>query len=189
MSTTLTHWHADHLNFGRLLNLLEDQLALFHDGGSPDYEMMLDIMYYMTHYSDVIHHPKEDLVFALIRQRDGGSARRIDELTEQHASLKRYGEELVRDLDNIVNGTIMSRERVESTGRIYVMNFRGHMRTEESEILPLAARLLGEADWARIDEAISHIEDPLFGARVEERYSALRQQIGRDEHAARAARP
>lgn len=189
MSKTLTQWHDDHVNFGRLLNILEDQLALFHGGSSPDYEMMLDIMYYMTHYSDVIHHPKEDMVFALIRQRDAGVARLIDELTEQHASLKRYGEELVRDLDGIVNGTIMSRERVESTGRIYLKNLRGHMRTEEYEILPLAAQLLGESDWARIDQAIANMEDPLFGTRVEVRYSALRQQIGRDEQAARALRP
>jgi hemerythrin-like domain-containing protein len=52
-------WHADHVNFGRLLNLLEGELRRLHDDRSPDYELMLDIMYYMTHYSDVLHHPKE----------------------------------------------------------------------------------------------------------------------------------
>ena len=37
-------WHADHVNFGRLLKLLERQLDLLHGAGSPDYELMLDIM-------------------------------------------------------------------------------------------------------------------------------------------------
>ena len=67
MPDTLALWHAEHVNFTRLLNLLDDQLSLFHDGGSPDYALMLDIMFYMTHYSDVLHHPKEDLVFAKIK--------------------------------------------------------------------------------------------------------------------------
>jgi len=64
MSDTLSRWHAEHANFSKLLDLLERQVASFHDGGSPDYELMLEIMYYMTHYPDVLHHPKEDLVFA-----------------------------------------------------------------------------------------------------------------------------
>ena len=188
MSKTLADWHTDHVNFARLLTLLEGQLSMFHDGGTPDYEMMLDVMYYLTHYSDMVHHPKEDLVFAVIRGREVAVARRIDELISQHVSLKRYGNELLRDLDNIVSGTIMSRERVLSTARIYAANLRGHMQTEESEILPLAARLLGEGDWAKIDEAISQIEDPLFGTHVDERYDALRRQIGRDEQAAHAVK-
>ena len=70
MEYTLVLWHADHVNFGRLLSMLESELDLVHEGGSPDYEMMLDIMYYMTHYSDAVHHPKEDLLFARIRARD-----------------------------------------------------------------------------------------------------------------------
>jgi hemerythrin-like domain-containing protein len=189
MSKTLADWHTDHANFARLLTLLEGQLSLFHDGDAPDYEMMVDVMYYLTHYADTVHHPKEDLVFAVIRGRDGRAARRIDELISQHVSLKRYGNELLRDLDNIVSGTIMSRERVLSTARIYIANLRGHMQIEESEILPLAARLLGEGDWAKIDEAISQIEDPLFGTHVEERYGALRRQIARDAQAARAPKP
>jgi hemerythrin-like domain-containing protein len=188
MSTTLALWHADHVNFAKLLNLIEDQLALFQDGASPDYEMLLDIMYYMTRYSDVLHHPKEDLVFALIKERQHGTAERVDELTDQHALLKQFGEELVHDLGDIINGSIVSRASVESAARAYLNSFRRHMDIEEGEILPLAARLLGEADWAVIDVAIRHFEDPLFGTRTEQRYTALRQQIEREAKAA-GARP
>ncbi len=70
MPTTLALWHAEHVNFAKLLNILDGQLMLFHGGRSPDYELMLNIMFYMTHYSDVLHHPKEDLVFAKIRERE-----------------------------------------------------------------------------------------------------------------------
>ena len=188
MPPTLALWHADHVNFAILLGLIEEQLAVFNDGGSPQYDMMLDIMYYMTHYSDVIHHPKEDLVFAMIKERERGVAQRVDELTNQHAQLKRFGEELVRDLDDIVNGSIVSRAHVETAAHAYLNTFRRHLDIEESEILPLAARLLADKDWAAVEDAIHHFEDPLFGSRTDERYAALRQQIGRDAKAAHTER-
>jgi hemerythrin-like domain-containing protein len=64
------HLHAEHANFDMLLELLEGQLDLFHDGKSPDYALMLDIMFYMTHYPDAFHHPREDLAFARIGERE-----------------------------------------------------------------------------------------------------------------------
>ena len=179
MPQTLARWHADHVNFGKLLDLLEDQLELFSGGGAPEYGLMLDIMYYMTHYSDVVHHPKEDLVFARVKQREKSAAPRIDELTQQHRLLKTSGENLVRAIDDIVNGSISSRDQVAGYARTYITDLRTHMRTEETEILPLAERLLGRHDWSVIHATIGDIEDPLFGTSAEKRYAALRKQIAR----------
>ena len=53
MPDCIALWHAEHVNFATHLDLLEGQLDLFHTGASPDYELMLDIMYYMAHYPDV----------------------------------------------------------------------------------------------------------------------------------------
>ena len=183
MPDTLALWHADHVNFAKLLDLLEDQLELFHEGGSPEYELMLDIMYYMTHYSDVLHHPKEDLVFAKVKEREKSAGPKVDELTKQHLCLKEGGDELVHAIDDVVNGSISSREGVEACARSYVADLRSHMRTEETEILPLAARLLHESDWSAINARIGHIEDPLFGTSAEKRYAALRQRIERQAQA------
>ncbi len=179
MPDTLAQWHAEHANFARLLYLLDEQLALFHTGGAPDYELMLDIMFYMTHYSDVLHHPKEDLVFAKIREREKSVAKVVDELIAQHAHIKSSGAELVRHLDDIVNGTISSRATVEASARDYVGTLRGHMRVEETQILPLAERLLTAQDWTAIHSAIGRVEDPLFGRHPERRYASLQQQIAR----------
>ena len=184
MPTTLALWHAEHVNFAKLLNMLDGQIMLFHGGKSPDYELMLNIMFYMTHYSDVLHHPKEDLVFAKIRDREKSVTSTVDELAAQHARLHEAGRELVRQLDDIVNGTISPREAVEAVAREYVDTLRSHMRLEESEILPLADELLTPRDWKAIHAAIQHLEDPLFGKQPEARYVALHRQISR--HAAPA---
>ena len=174
MSDAIAHWQAEHANFAKLLGLLEGQLDLFHQGESPDYEMMLDIMFYMTHYSDVLHHPKEDLAFARIKEREDGARKLVDLLTDQHESLRQSGEALVHALDDVVNG------------RAYVSLLRQHMQTEESEILPLAAKLLRARDWAAIDSAIKSFEDPLFGAHGERRYAALRRQIATEARVSKA---
>ena len=187
MSDNIAQWHTEHVNFARLLVLLETELDLFHNAGEPDYQMMLDVMFYMTHFPDVHHHPKEDLAFARIREREAAARPVVDELMAQHAMLRRDGMDLVRGLDAIVNGTIASRERIEATGRIYIKRFYGHMRTEEAEILPLADRILSADDWLVIDAATAHIEDPLFGDRTDERYAALRAQIDRETRAAKTA--
>lgn len=179
MPDTLALWHSEHVNFARLLNLLDDQVSLFHDGTDADYELMLDIMFYMTHYSDVLHHPKEDLVFAKIRERDESVGRTVDDLARQHERLKQVGGTLVRLLDDMLNGTVVSRAEIESAARDYVGTMRGHMRIEESEILPLAAKHLTAKDWSAIHARIGRIEDPLFGKHPESRYAELHQQIAR----------
>jgi len=184
MSDPIALWHAEHANFASLLRLLERQLDVFHKGAPPDYELMLDIMFYMTHYPDVLHHPKEDLVFAWIKDRDASVGPTVDVLSEQHVRLKNSGNALVVALDDIVNGSITLREHVEAPGRAYIADFRAHIQTEETAILPLAARLLSDEDWSAIDVAMPHIDDPLFGKNESERYAALRRKIGR---AARAS--
>jgi hemerythrin-like domain-containing protein len=180
MSDPIAIWHTEHANFATLLKLLEGQLDLFHEGESPDYDLMLDIMFYMTHYSDVMHHPREDLALARIMEHDPKAAPIVDDLAGQHGRLKECGKALVQALEDIVNGSIFSREHVETPGRAYVTEFRGHMQTEESTILPLAAKVLRARDWAAIDAVIRHIDDPLFGKKGEERYAALRRQIARE---------
>ena len=170
-------WHTEHVNFATLLNRLEAEIERFHKGESPDYELMLDIMFYMTHYPDVLHHPKEDLAFARIKERQVEARAIVDELSGQHAHLKETGETLLQALDEIVNGSITSRDHVEEPGRAYLAEFRRHMVIEETAILPVAAKLLTDDDWAEINAAIQHVDDPLFGKKAEERYAALRRKI------------
>ncbi|HZI83262.1 MAG TPA: hemerythrin domain-containing protein [Casimicrobiaceae bacterium] len=180
MTDAIALWNRDHANFAALLDLLERQLDLFHAGESPDYELMSDIMFYMSHYTDLVHHPREDLAFARIKQREPGVETVVDELSAQHAVLKRSGADLIRALEDIVNGSITSRANLEIPARAYLHTFRDHMRREETTLLPLAASLLRPRDWSAIDAEIRHVEDPLFGANAGERYAALRRQILRE---------
>jgi hemerythrin-like domain-containing protein len=180
MTDTITRWRAEHANFAKLMDLLESELDVFHEGESPNYELMLAIAYYMIHYPDTLHHPREDLAFEILAERDKGATALTRELSQQHARIRKDGEALVAELDGIVDGTIASRERVENAGRRYIENFRRHMQDEDIKVIPLAARLLRPADWSAINAKVRHIEDPIFGKGSEQRYAALREHIERE---------
>ena len=182
MASTLAKWHTEHVNFVKLLDCLDAQLELFHDGGTVHYELMLDIMFYMTHYPDVLHHPKEDMAFARIKAREPEAGAIVDELDLQHEDLRRMGAELVVRLSDIFNGAISERSVVEMLARDYIATFRQHINFEEQRMLPMAARLLDADDWAAIDAAVRHIDDPLFGRNPEPRYAAIERHLEKQAH-------
>ena len=188
MSDPIALWQAEHINFASLLDVLEGQLDLFNRGKPPDYGMMLDIMFYMTHYPDVLHHPKEELAFARLKAREPGSGTILERLSEQHAHLRHSGNALVIALDDIVNGSITRREHLEAPGRAYIAELRSHMEIEETQVLPLAQKLLSDEDWASIECSSLRVDDPLFSKTGGERYAALRRQIAREVRASKPLR-
>src|SRR5512141_1816359 len=95
MSDPIAKWHEEHTNFSRLLDLLEQQLDQFHTGELPNYELMLDVMYYMTHFPDLLHDQREDLAFGKTTARDAAVVPVIEELMRQHDVLRRDGTALV----------------------------------------------------------------------------------------------
>jgi len=180
MIDPITHLRQEHVRFARLLDMLEMQLERLHGDEEPFYELMLDIMYYMTHLPDLVHHPREDLAFARVAERDPKARGVVDELRKEHGQLKESGEMLVKDLEGIVNGAIVTRDHVEAPGRNYIKSFRHHMNREETELFPWVSRILGQADWTAIDTVIQRREDPLQDPNAGQRYEALRQHIARE---------
>ena len=63
MSDPVSFWHQEHVSFSKLLDLLEREIAAFHDSGSPNYTLMLDIVTDLTHVPERHHHPREDIAF------------------------------------------------------------------------------------------------------------------------------
>lgn len=179
MSKYIAQWQEEHANFGRLLVLLEAQIALFHQGERPDYDVMLDIMYYMTQYPNRFHHPREDLAFGRLVEHDASTKAAVDDLARQHKVIMESGANLLEDLGAIVSGAVMTRETVESQAQTYITYMRNHMTKEEAELFPLAHRLLKGEDWRLIDAAIRLIDDPLFGDVVEQRFRSIHHHIGR----------
>lgn len=149
----IERWHADHVYFGRLLDLLETQVEVFHAGGQPDYALMLDILYYLRRFSDTIHHPREDAAFARLAAGNPRIAMLAARLGQEHRVIAHAGERLERALEQAAAGSYIQRQDVEALAAMYLVYYRSHIVREERDILPVAARTLAEEDWAAVEAA------------------------------------
>jgi len=180
MLNIIETWSRDHRNFEYLLDVLEAEVNSVLDDQAPRYDLMLDILYYMTHYPDIFHHPKEDLVSARVKELDVGAGIVVDELARQHVVLRESGAELHDLLQQILNGAMLKRESIEAPARTYITHFRKHMQKEEADVFPLMQTRLSEEDWAAIEKAAPFKEDPLFGnGPLAGQYEVLHRQIRR----------
>lgn len=177
MTDPVAAWHTDHVYFGRLLDLLERQVDVFHGGERPNYELMLDIIDYLRHFSDQFHHPREDAAFACLAKRFPGMELELARLSQEHRVIAKAGEQLLEYLNEAVAGALVSRAEVEAVAATYLVYYRNHIEREEKEILPRAARSLTPQDWEAVLSAAPAGRDPLFGPVPELRYRELRRQI------------
>jgi hemerythrin-like domain-containing protein len=176
MTNPIARWREEHVRFAKLLDVLEANLDRFHVGERPDYGLMLDVMRYMRHYADATHHPREDLAFAKVAQREPRSDRMVSDLVAEHKEIEESGEKLVEMLEGVLDEAILTREAVEKPGREYIERLRAHMHSEEV-LFPFVAMWLGDDDWAAIDRQIPPRIDPLLAPEGRETYEALSRLV------------
>jgi hemerythrin-like domain-containing protein len=170
-------WHAEHANFAALLDLLEQELAAFHDGGEPDYGLMLDILSYLRHFPDRFHHPREDVAVEFLLRHEPSLRLPVNRLLQEHRVIAAAGEELEQRLNQVVDGAVMARADVEAAAAVYLTYYRYHLASEDREILPRAERLLSAEEWRLVGEAAGSEPDPLFGDAGDTRYRQLRERL------------
>lgn len=180
MSEMTKLWHTEHAHFARLLALLERELATYHDGGEPNYDLMHDVVFYLKHYGDKFHHPREDAAFARLIERDPSLSGRVKRLLQEHRVIDAHGNELLDRLAQVTGDTLAPRGRLESAAATYLVYYRHHLLTEERDIMPRADALLSESDWEQIAASVPQEPDPLFGDNPAERFKELRRQIARE---------
>ena len=177
MPTPVEHWHADHVRFGHLLDLLQREVTKFHYDERPDYELMRDIVHYLTSFADQLHHPREDVAFARMVERDSGLRLPIARLQQEHRVIAVAGESLLSRLNDIAADVVVERSAVEAAAATYILYYRHHLAIEEEEVLPRAGDLLDASDWAMVAAAVPAHPDPLFMDNASERYRELRRRL------------
>jgi hemerythrin-like domain-containing protein len=183
MAEALAVWHAEHVNFARLLDLLETQVAAFHRGERPNYDLMSDIVHYLRSFGDRFHHPREDVAFAQLVERDPGMQLVINRLLQEHRVIATAGGELCNRLNEVAGDVMTPRATVEAAAATYLVYYRHHIATEEREILPRVAQLL--THWTEVAATVLASPDSLFGDDVEARFRELHRQIAREARVSR----
>lgn len=170
--------HQDHLHLTRVFNILEQQLEILSTDGDPDLFLMLDILNYVQHYPDLVHHPKEDRIYDVLMNRSIEGAKYLVQLSKEHQYLPTLSDELYKMLDSAANSTLfVSRDELESKIKYFLKIERKHMDLEEKVIYPMINKTLTDEDWESIEVDTLDKDDPLFGDSVEACYENLYESI------------
>lgn len=171
----------------RLLKLMERQVAHLNQRQPPDYEVMHGVMRYMTNYPDRFHHPKEDLVFGKVVERDPSLEPQVRKLLHEHGEIVARGAELLALVDRCRADPVQGdTNALRKSAHAYIGHLRRHMDAETLRYFPLAQRVLRRADWAEVSARMQPILDPVFGQEVADGFHTLRAHA---DHAAAAAAP
>jgi hemerythrin-like domain-containing protein len=162
--------------------VLRSMLQMMERGPDEQPERFFDVLRAMLFYIDEFperrHHPKEsDLLFPMI-------ARVAPELMEVIARLERdhvSGESRVRELQHLLLAWELlgdsRRVAFQEAARKYVEFYLTHMRTEETDLLPVAQKLLTEQEWEQLNAAFQN-SDPLVTGDHDPVYDRLFTRIG-----------
>jgi hemerythrin-like domain-containing protein len=164
---------TDHGNVARMLDILDRQLDNVQQMNFTDFDLMRDIMYYMTHYPDRTHHPLEDLVIRKLIEHDPSARDLGENILREHKGLAEKGEAFLDMLVQVTDGEMVLREDIEAVGRDYIAFLRAHMKKEDQRLFPLAEKTLKRQDWKDISRAIERRHDPVFGPMVDDQFRAL----------------
>lgn len=179
MHAVMQQLHEDHEHVARLLRFIEDECRKSHSKESPDLDRLHQVMHYLRHYPDVFHHPREDLLFERLLERDPGCEKVINELQKEHEELARSGEQLRERLYQKCHGRRLKWPSLRQELLAYAELLGSHMEIEERQVFPLAKLLLADNDWEQIEARIRQREDPLIGNRVASPYANLINKIER----------
>jgi len=149
----------------------------------PDFGVLRAMLFYVDEFPERLHHTKESkLLFPKVRARSTEANTVLDRLERDH----RRGERAIRYLEHDLlafemmgegAGGAIRREQFERSMKQYVDFYHDHMRVEETEVLPLAEKVLTADDWAELDAAFLKNRDPLTGHEPDDAYRPLFKKI------------
>lgn len=173
----LERLHADHVNMAGVMRVMSEELDRLEAGEAADYELLDDALRYIAGYSDVHHHPVEDVVYDELANAAPEAAADLGRIVEQHEKLIRQGQELQAAVAAVEEAAIVRRDRLVEAGRAYLDALGRHMHIEEETLFPLAAEHMSADSWGRVESNLRLPPDPLFGPKPETEFEVLLGRI------------
>lgn len=171
--------HEEHAAIEAMLRSLE--LLVEHGpAGKPQrfFEVVRSMLFYIDEFPERRHHPNESrFLFPLLMRGAPELGPVIERLEIDHES----GERRVRELQHLLAAweIIGDSRRGAFTAVLaeYLRFYLNHMRIEETELLPVAQRLLTAEERQSLDAKFSDQRDPLAGGRRDSEYETLFSRI------------
>ena len=173
----LVELREDHRNMANVLDVLEGAVEDVRRNKDPDMELVGEIMHYMTSYPDAVHHPKEDLVYAELKGSRPDLAAGLDDVPADHREIAELGTQLKNDVEAVIAGAAVRRERLVDDASRYAARLRDHMRWEEEDLFMRVDEMIGEASPAIDVAPYLHIKDPVFDLEIQSAFRRLTDSL------------
>ena len=128
------------------------------------FDVLRAMLFYIDEFPERLHHTKEsELLFPPVARLAPETREAIEKLEKDH----QHGESAVRELQHLLLAWELigdaRRSAFDAAAKRYLAFYLEHMRLEETVILPMAQKVLSDADWAELDAAFATNCDPLTG--------------------------
>jgi len=135
-------------------------------GDRPDFSRLVPLADYLERFPETLHQPNEEKhLFRIMEAREPGLARLIARLRRDHAAMKGYGQRLRTAVGYWRIGDPNAGRQTALMADDYVRFCRRHARAERQDLLPAALKLLSDAEWSKIDQALGAVVDPLAASK------------------------
>ncbi len=176
-SAIIAELRDDHKNMALMLDLLERESNKIYDGDEPDYELLHDIMHYMTVYPDAVHHPKEDRLYAELKAFRQDLSTGFERITMDHRHIAELSVKLRNDIESINSGNPVLRKAVVADALRYVNTLRGHMQWEELDLFRRVDEMIRSGHDQLDTTEFTHRPDPVFGPDAEAQFGRLVKSV------------
>ena len=172
IESVLAQLRSDHKNMAALLKRLEVEADRIYADAEPDFEMMHDIMLYMTEFPDAVHHPKENRLYAQLKTSRPDLTAGFERISVDHRTIAAMGLKLKDQIASVTSESMVRRNALVSDCLRYVNTQRSHMQWEEIDLFRRCRELCADGETLNMPDA-GDPADPLFGGTIERRFQRL----------------
>jgi hemerythrin-like domain-containing protein len=177
VARVLKELRQDHRNMALMLKTLEREANRAYAGEDPDFELLHDIMHYMTIYPDVVHHPKEDRIYAELKTVRPDLTAGFSRISMDHRNIAELGIKLRDDIAEASAGSVVKRNDLIAAALRYVNTLRSHMQWEELDLFHRIEEMIAEGHNLISAADMPHRIDPVFGPEVEHMFGRLLESM------------
>lgn len=165
----------------RLLDILREKLQLVQQEQPINYSLIKEVIEYLGQHAQVIHHPKEDVLYSYYQQHYSAAPISLD-LTQEHHQLEQQTQSFALLIDMILQDAVIPQDLFADKLKEFIDCHQQHLEMEERDIFPAIERRFTVSDWQQVESIWTHQDvDPVFGETIAEQYVQLARRVRRSE--------
>lgn len=175
---TLALLKDEHRSLAAVIHALQFLVRRMQEGRPVNADLLGAILHYLTRFPERLHHPAEDrYLFAPLRAKTTEAGEVLDMLEQEHGEGQLREARLLEALNALNARMSGATESFAKAVDTYASFYWAHMMREETIILPLAERMLSEAEWETAAAGFSANSDPMYGGDTAQDFKALFSRI------------